>query len=84
MGNTIQVPKILPGDEVQQMLNGKILEPSYIVFSTSKEGIQLLNQIWYPAKDFVCVQNKGKTVFFKKISEYFTRRFFKIFFKKIF
>jgi hypothetical protein len=64
MGNSIQVPKILPGDQVQQILNGKTLEPTYIVFSTSKEGIQLLNQIWYPAKDFVCVQNNGFFLFF--------------------
>ena len=58
MGNTV-VPKLLPGDEVQQLLNGKRLEPKFIVLSVSKEGVQLLNQIWYPLQDFVAIQNKG-------------------------
>ena len=67
MGNTV-VPKLLPGDEVQQLLNGKRLEPKFIVLSVSKEGVQLLNQIWYPLQDFVAIQNKG--IFKKNCSKY--------------
>eukprot|EP01080_Neovahlkampfia_damariscottae_P001708 gene1708-477_t len=74
MGNTV-VPKILAGDVVQQLVNGKITEPKFIVLSVSKEGVQLSNQIWYPIQDFVAVQNKGlKKNSFLILLEYFTRR----------